>query len=462
MDSVNKPFRFSDPWQERIHRRLLLVGPGPASFYRDACRLIEQSDLQSTTHIVSHLLREIESPLRDVLQPIASPTKKKGKTSESLGDAHSDEIRTILDALEINENNPIGKAWLRLPGKNNQYGLHKRAHRRALGSPRELDDEFRDFWNEFNLVLDLVLDRFESRYLESHRILDGLLAKTIPTRTDVQLLVNSVPNNEVSFRYFFEKLDNSDWLPLFKEAGLFHHPPEPQRDAKAGTVAYPPWPQSRYLARIARVESTFVKEMVAEIALGLDEKGNVTIRQDLLDVALALPPETTKAFVPKAKLWVEPPHLLIADKLADVVVHLAEGGCVDAALDLATAILAMKVEEQSPIVLSEEESYQPAPTLVSRFDRWEYGELLRKVLHALVVASKEKSFHWICDMLDSAIRLSTKPRDEDKADDLSHAWRPAIENHEQNTELDEEVRWSRPCATQLIAWPSPHPTRFQI
>ena len=68
-----KPFRFDDPRQARIFERLKrLVGEGPAAFYRDACRLMtEENDYESTTHLVAHLLREIESALRDVLEPVA-------------------------------------------------------------------------------------------------------------------------------------------------------------------------------------------------------------------------------------------------------------------------------------------------------------------------------------------------------------------------------------------------------
>ena len=60
-------FKFSDSRQERIYRRLLLIGPGPAAFYRDACFLMTtKHSLSTTTHLVSHLLRDIESALRDV------------------------------------------------------------------------------------------------------------------------------------------------------------------------------------------------------------------------------------------------------------------------------------------------------------------------------------------------------------------------------------------------------------
>lgn len=53
-------FRFQDPRQERIFRGLRLVGPGPASFYRDACQLMAAEPLlESSAHLVAHLLREI-------------------------------------------------------------------------------------------------------------------------------------------------------------------------------------------------------------------------------------------------------------------------------------------------------------------------------------------------------------------------------------------------------------------
>ena len=63
--------RFDTPIRERIHRRLGLVGEGPQAFYRDALRLVTGPYVESTTHLVSHLVREIESALRDVLEPIA-------------------------------------------------------------------------------------------------------------------------------------------------------------------------------------------------------------------------------------------------------------------------------------------------------------------------------------------------------------------------------------------------------
>src|SRR5688572_27121228 len=64
-----KLFRFYDPREERIYRRLHLVSSGAQSFFKDACRLRQeiQPSLESTTHLISHLFREIDSSLRAVL-----------------------------------------------------------------------------------------------------------------------------------------------------------------------------------------------------------------------------------------------------------------------------------------------------------------------------------------------------------------------------------------------------------
>src|SRR5207249_996422 len=88
------PFRFTDPRQERIYRRLrTYVGPGPAEFYRDACRLIAMpGGLATTTHLVAHLLREIESALRDVLETVADGFAEAVQEAKRKNKVHKGEI----------------------------------------------------------------------------------------------------------------------------------------------------------------------------------------------------------------------------------------------------------------------------------------------------------------------------------------------------------------------------------
>jgi hypothetical protein len=62
---------FASNRQELIHRRLeWLVGPGPAAFFKDACRLMDENmPLENTAHMAGHAMREVESALREVMLP---------------------------------------------------------------------------------------------------------------------------------------------------------------------------------------------------------------------------------------------------------------------------------------------------------------------------------------------------------------------------------------------------------
>src|SRR5207245_8360237 len=89
MASDEKDFRFTDPRQERIYRRLRLIGPGPAAFYRDACRLMNQSfSFETTANFVAHSLREIESAIRAVLLPHDFTPPEGCKTCGNRPEAH--------------------------------------------------------------------------------------------------------------------------------------------------------------------------------------------------------------------------------------------------------------------------------------------------------------------------------------------------------------------------------------
>src|SRR5262249_18919864 len=106
------------PRQERIADRLLAqVGPGPAAFFRNACALVRERPPQpAVTHLVAHLLREVESAVRSVLEPPdAAAGARTGK--------HQARIRTVLNVLGIAEDDGAAQFWLALAGEENMKGL---------------------------------------------------------------------------------------------------------------------------------------------------------------------------------------------------------------------------------------------------------------------------------------------------------------------------------------------------
>jgi len=275
-------FRLTDPRQVRIYNRLLLVGPGPAAFYKDACRLVSEFPLlESTTHLVAHLLREIESALRDVLESmvkVADGSQVKGDLGQA---THKAEIQSILKCLEIPMDDPVAEAWFSLADRESNYALHALAHRRQLIQPRPVDNEFRDFWNKAQTVLDAVLDRFEAHYISIFDAIEKVISKSPPSTKDLQDSQRKVPSNLVTRNYLFSRLSDCWLLPL-KDAGFFKHPPGPVVDEQKQIVSFPTWPESQYLARMASKSPELVLEIVREIP----DTDNVRIHESLADACL--------------------------------------------------------------------------------------------------------------------------------------------------------------------------------
>jgi hypothetical protein len=79
------------------------------------------------------------------------------------------------------------------------------------------------------------------------------------------------------YRYFFDRLENPLWIEPLKIKGFFSSPPQAIRDEARGTIGFPPWPASRYLARMA----VRAPEIVLEVALQIPSTENVRVHEDL-------------------------------------------------------------------------------------------------------------------------------------------------------------------------------------
>jgi len=229
------------------------------------------------------------------------------------------------------------------------------------------------------------------------------------------------------YEYFFDQLKSPDWIRPLWDAGMFRSPPEPVREGQY--IRFPFWPESRYLVRMA----ARAPETVLEVALQIPSTENVRVHEDLVDAVLEMPAHLAAKLVPKAKKWIELPYqLLLPEKLGTLMGHLAKGGQVKAALDLARSLLAVLPDPRATEKTGGEETYQLPPEPRARFDVWEYKEILEKNMPEVVAAAGEKALTLLCDLLDSAIRLSQRNEKDTGLEDYSYIWRPAIEDHEQN------------------------------
>jgi hypothetical protein len=87
-------------------------------------------------------------------------------------------------------------------------------------------------------------------------------------------------------RYFFDRLTNPEWIQVLRERGLFRKPAPADRNEEKGTISFPPWPPSRYLARMASERP----ELVRDVFLQMDRSDNLSVYEDMVDAALRMQP----------------------------------------------------------------------------------------------------------------------------------------------------------------------------
>jgi hypothetical protein len=286
-------------------------------------------------------------------------------------------------------------------------------------------EELRRSFELFESVLKSLIGSF----FTSLDDLDVILAAADITQIDRAVALIARAEHH---RYFFDKLDDAHWVRPLAQKGFFRSPP-PLIPVQGGPYfKAPPWPESRFLARIAGSASSEEQGRIAEIALSLPDTENVSVQQDLAEIALALPPKLALRFVPKAKKWMENfTFLLVPLKLGELAVHLAAGGYPKQALDLARRVLSpLHTPRKSGADQELEKSaayHEPRP----RFEPFFYGEILKKRIPELVRAAGFDTFEMLCGLLASAIH-SRVGNDPSRCDDYSTGWRPAIEDHDED------------------------------
>jgi hypothetical protein len=389
-----------------MYARLASIGHGPASFYRDACRIMEANPpFEAATHLVGHCLREIESALRKVLLNLAST---QSPPPSGGGDRHEREIRFILRTLDVPEADPVTHLWLRLVQQQEQYGLHTWAHRHHLAEPRPLDDEFVRQWQDMHTLFDRLVDVLEAHYLFAHQLIDlRVLDETVPPAVRVNFLRESIPQNDVSLRYFFGgigKLQAAEWLIPLRDAGYFRHPPTSVFDARTQTTSLPPWPASQYLVQIANV----APQQVCEVILAIPASENVHVWANCLDAVCQMPAAIAQQLVPRAINWLDLSYQwLLPEKAGALIKHLAQGGESAAALHLFAAFL------------------DRFPHLSSTYDPWNYARILRQALPVLLTSAGLRVIDLLTERLGEC--LSTDETDIAIAYRYSSSWRPMIE-----------------------------------
>ena len=419
-----KPFSFIDTHQKKIYKKLRLVSLGTASYYKDACRIkSENPPFDSTTHLIGHLLREIESSLRKVMLPQGF-VKPKGRS-----DTQKCQVEEIIKVYGIS-NNEGGDIWLDLADEKSNKGLYRWAHRDALSKARSADMSFNELWNDVQIMLEGVLDRLESNYAQYVSLIDTLIAKKKISESDVEALKQKIPNSDVVLIRFFDHVTDPQWLPLLNNADIFNHIPDPILHDNGG-VSYPYWPQVTYLKKMAIIPGC--QDLIVEICLKIDTE-NIRARADVIDIVLELPANQAVKLTLKFIDWIDTiQSWLQPSRYGKLITYLASKGYGDEAIAVAKALLKITPDPKEPIKVPAEkegETYELPQDPRALFDDHEYEQILKEDYPSLLPTYGEKAVNLLVDLLTDVIVLRKPKRIQ--PEDYSTIWQPAIENHGEN------------------------------
>jgi hypothetical protein len=395
-----------DPRQSQIIDRLAFFGPGPPRFFRDACRVMNgEVTLEAATHTVAHALREVDSSIRQVLEPMVERARAKQINAIERG-SHKAWIQELVRVLAFDDPDAAAEKWWSVSGQ-----LYDWVHRDALAMPRPLDESFRKFWTDAQELYEVVTRRFAATFLATMPLIDELASKATPTSKDVTQLRARVPNNTVALDRFFGSLKSPSWLELLRQTDYFLAP-EPLSRGGDGSAIYTRWPPGDYLVRMAALPSE--RARVIAIALAL-ETDNPEAHERVTEAALAMPATHSVQLVEKIGEFLQTPfQWALPMKATELAKQLVVGGEVDASLRLLRHVL--------------------SGSRVTR-DSWLFMETLEQSREAFFPAAGISGIELLCDLLEDAM-IARNDATSESSQDYSYIWRPTLEHGRQHEARD--------------------------
>ena len=244
---------------------------------------------------------------------------------------------------------------------------------------------------------------------------------TRPTVDDLDRVGRFVGSPETR-AYFFDRLKNPEWIQPLAERGFFADPPEPVPAGEPGYLRFPPWPEGRFLVRMAQSVPAAVRSVLETVPASK----NPAATRLYVEAASALPAGHLRQVAHRVVDWVEAPHPdYFADEAASVICRLMQAGEVTQAGHAARALLSLrKGPKQMP-------SWE---TVVGRFSEWQYERVIEVLLHVAVDETGLRGLELFSGLLEEALELAKSEGQLPDWDDRSCIWRPAVEDHEQNHE----------------------------
>jgi hypothetical protein len=262
----------------------------------------------------------------------------------------------------------------------------------------------------------------------------------------VDRALKEIGKGYAQYQYFFDHLNSPAWLEPLLRQGFFQKPPKPVREGQY--ISFPLWPESKYLVRMSHIAEA--QEEVVKIALRIPESENSRVHDDIAELALSLPASLSASLVPQICGYAKSPiKLLLPERVAKLIVHLAVGGQGNAALKLARSALALSPDSRMAEPEGKESLFLPEPR--SQFKDWYYARIVQMAVPALVNAVELEAVQLFFELLNDAVQFCLKEPDDGDEDylDVRH---PAIEQGRSRDDIPSILLCAaRDGAEQVIA-----------
>lgn len=404
---------------QRLSERLRgTFGPTAADLFTEAADAMARAS-SATTLVTAHMMREIESSIRAVLEPAAALSEPRvTESGDEKRQSHREQVERIGRSLDLQPDDPFLELWFSLVGQ-----LHSVAHRSGQHGARPVDPAFVDLWQRFRFFAEAAITVAEQSIARHLDELDRLLAAE-PTRATVKTLAESMPHGYQAQRYFFEALASPEWLPHLRNRGYFRTPYAPTRVDDG--LRFLSWPQAGYLLKVAELRANDVGAILGEVELN----SNWAATHELCNVALAIPPETATPFVRNLTTQVRTTDwlpLFDGAQLGRLAGHVAKADS-EAALDLLSALLAVFPDSTRNEVADDSE-YRPLPRPRPRIPQdYDYEEVLNAAAPALSVLIGLPWIELLIQLVAEVIELSYwSPPDPPL--DQSYIWFPTLDSN---------------------------------
>jgi hypothetical protein len=230
-----------NPEQIDIYNGLKSIGNEIASFYLDGVKIYKNGELKTKSYLLSHIAREMESGIRDILSEKERDVKKCEMCGQLIVEQKS-HIESICEALGVDKEDYFAREWFKVSKK-----FHKYAHRQgAWEEPRE---EYigEEIWKDFEKILLVLVGNF---YNLLNRV-DRIIKYEKPSERMIQVLPNLLKLKAREY-YFFKNLKSKYWLKALKEKGYFNpeNNPTSYNDSQKDYHVTPYWHILNYLRKV--------------------------------------------------------------------------------------------------------------------------------------------------------------------------------------------------------------------